>query len=460
MPSDGSGVYTLPAGYLAVTGETILASQHNPPLEDIEAGMTARLMRSGVAPMTGPLKIADGTVGAPSLAFNTAPTYGIYKTTNGIGASVNGAKVMEWVAGVTSFVDAGDTASANPLVLGTGNVFNVTGSTGFATIGTKGVGTVVWVRFNAALTITHHSTDLVLLTGANITTRAGDWAQFEEYATGDWRMVAYHRADGTALIATTPRGYIDGLTLSNGTDATNDIDIAAGVCRDSTTAVDIVIATALGKQLDANWAAGGTTGTPAGGRNSAAGIADGTYHVWAARTAASSAGDVYFHTSATAATVITALQAETGGADYIYARRIGSITRSTSIRLFVQDGDEFLLKTPLNSYSSTNPGTSAVTYTVVGVPTGVKMGALLDGYARFATTGNGIYRVFSSDETDAAVDATNMTGREATDDYSSFMLTIRTNTSAQAKFRFSVSAGSDAMNINCRGWIDSRGKDA
>jgi hypothetical protein len=40
------------------------------------------------------------------------------------------------------------------------------------------------------------------------------------------------------------------------------------------------------------------------------------------------------------------------------------------------------------------------------------------------------------------------------------MLTIRTNTSAQAKFRFSVSAGSDAMNINCRGWIDSRGKDA
>jgi hypothetical protein len=88
------------------------------------------------------------------------------------------------------------------------------------------------------------------------------------------------------------------------------------------------------------------------------------------------------------------------------------------------------------------------------------MGALLGGYVRFATTGNGIYRVFSPDETDAAVDATNMTGREATDDYCPLMLTIRTNTSAQAKFRLSTSGASDAVQINCRGHIDRRGKDA
>lgn len=60
--------------------------------------MSARLMRSGVAPMTGPLKLADGAVGSPGLKFNTDDTTGFYKTTNGIGVSVGGAKVAEFTS--------------------------------------------------------------------------------------------------------------------------------------------------------------------------------------------------------------------------------------------------------------------------------------------------------------------------------------------------------------------------
>jgi hypothetical protein len=41
MPS-ANGVYSLPSGYLAVTGATIQASQHNPPLEDIAAAAAAK----------------------------------------------------------------------------------------------------------------------------------------------------------------------------------------------------------------------------------------------------------------------------------------------------------------------------------------------------------------------------------------------------------------------------------
>jgi hypothetical protein len=37
MPRNGSGVFSLESGYLAVTGQTITASQHNPVLEDIES---------------------------------------------------------------------------------------------------------------------------------------------------------------------------------------------------------------------------------------------------------------------------------------------------------------------------------------------------------------------------------------------------------------------------------------
>lgn len=99
MPSDANGVYSLPAGYLAVTGETIQASQHNPPLEDIATALTARMMRSGAAPMTGPLKIVDGSVGSPAVQFSNSSSTGIYKTTNGIGVSIAGTQVAEFTSG-------------------------------------------------------------------------------------------------------------------------------------------------------------------------------------------------------------------------------------------------------------------------------------------------------------------------------------------------------------------------
>jgi hypothetical protein len=94
-----------------------------------------------------------------------------------------------------------DVASAAALTLGTdGNFFDVTGTTTITSINTVKVGTTVILQFDAALTLTHHATDLILPSGANITTAAGDIAIFTEYATGDWKCVAYTRADGTALV--------------------------------------------------------------------------------------------------------------------------------------------------------------------------------------------------------------------------------------------------------------------
>jgi microcystin-dependent protein len=104
MPSS-NGVYSLPPGYLAVTGATIQASQHNPPFEDVAAALTARLSRDGTAAMTGPLQAAPGTVGAPGSVFSTDLTTGFYKTTSGIGVSIGGTKVSEFTAaGIASGV--------------------------------------------------------------------------------------------------------------------------------------------------------------------------------------------------------------------------------------------------------------------------------------------------------------------------------------------------------------------
>lgn len=58
MPYDSNGNFTLDAGYLAVTGQTILPSQHNPPLEDLALnGLSNAVVRDGRAPMTGPLNM-------------------------------------------------------------------------------------------------------------------------------------------------------------------------------------------------------------------------------------------------------------------------------------------------------------------------------------------------------------------------------------------------------------------
>ncbi len=52
-------------------------------------------------------------------------------------------------------------------------------------------------------------------------------------------------------------GIKQGLALSNNTtDATNDIDVAAGKAVDSTGAVVMSLASTMVKRLDANWATG------------------------------------------------------------------------------------------------------------------------------------------------------------------------------------------------------------
>lgn len=254
-----------------------------------------------------------------------------------------------------------------------------------------------------------------------------------------------------------PRGYIDGCILSNSSgDATNDIDIAAGVCRDSTNAVDITVPAISGKQLDANWAAGGSAGM----RNSAAGITNTTYHIYAVRTAASATADIYAHTSATVATVLTALQAETGGSSYVYARRIGSIIRaSNAIRTFAQDGDKFTLKVSVQSVANTADHSTAQTGTAE-VPTGVRMEAMLRAAITASNNGNCML-ISSLDFTDAAPSTTSAPGAslicQVSGTHVSGDFRVMTNTSAQ--FRYRSNDNSVDSYINTVGWIDARGKD-
>ena len=134
------------------------------------------------------------------------------QTEHGADGTHDATKIVEiagaqTITGVKTFsaivktAKGADVASAGALTLLTdGNAFDITGTTSITSIGTLGVGTVVILEFDGALTFTHHATDLILPTGANITTAAGDIAIMYEYATGDWRCASYTKASGESVL--------------------------------------------------------------------------------------------------------------------------------------------------------------------------------------------------------------------------------------------------------------------
>lgn len=130
------------------------------------------------------------TAGITEVSDDTTPQLGGPLDTN--------SKAVYWSKGA-------DVASASELlVLTDGNYFDVTGTTTITSIETTadafGIGSVIRLHFDGALTLTHHSTDLVLPGGANITTAAGDEFEFTKYAAGDWRCTGYALASGEAVV--------------------------------------------------------------------------------------------------------------------------------------------------------------------------------------------------------------------------------------------------------------------
>ena len=101
-----------------------------------------------------------------------------------------------------------DVASAGTISLGEGGYFNITGTTTITDIdfATDKAGRKAWVKFAGALTLTHNATTLILPGGANITTAAGDTAEFVSEGSDVVRCVAYTKADGTAVVVAASSG--------------------------------------------------------------------------------------------------------------------------------------------------------------------------------------------------------------------------------------------------------------
>jgi hypothetical protein len=97
--------------------------------------------------------------------------------------------------------DGGSVASAGTISLGEGGYFNITGTTTITDIdfATDKAGRKAHLKFAGALTLTHNATTLILPGGANITTAAGDVAEFVSEGSDVVRCVAYTKANGQGI---------------------------------------------------------------------------------------------------------------------------------------------------------------------------------------------------------------------------------------------------------------------
>lgn len=263
-----------------------------------------------------------------------------------------------------------------------------------------------------------------------------------------------------ALLGFAGSSVISGLTLANnGTDATNDIDIAAGVATvyDGTVWHVAPLASALTKQLDAVWAVGNN----AGGLDTGTKAVSTWYHVWLIQRSDTAVVDVLFSTSATAPTM---------PASYDRKRRIGAILTDGSgvIRPFSQAGDTFVWGTPPADVAATNPGTAAVLRTM-SVPTGVRVGvhwaaSIIDN----SFGGASIYTLITSpaaaDVTPGATSGahnmiTTLGGLSPTVLASVCSGYSLSNTSGQVRSRLSVSDADITLRMFVLAWRDPRGND-
>lgn len=97
-------------------------------------------------------------------------------------------------------VNEASVASASTTNLGTANYVRqqVTGTTTITSFGSS-ANRLRILRFAGALTITHNGTSLILPSGANILTVAGDIGIFASDASGNWRCLNYFRSAGKPL---------------------------------------------------------------------------------------------------------------------------------------------------------------------------------------------------------------------------------------------------------------------
>lgn len=258
--------------------------------------------------------------------------------------------------------------------------------------------------------------------------------------------------NGTMVLPPFIAGHLWGVTVANNaTDATNDIDVAAGVAVDSTHADIIQLTGTLVKRLDAAW----TVGSNQGMRDTGA-IANGWWHVYLIKRPDTGAVDIIASLSAAAPTL---------PANYTLYRRIWSILRVAGvIKQFSQIGDTCLWDDETADTSAANPGTLA-TLTTVSSPLGVACTALINfqvgnSAATQLDMGIRVASPFSNGNGATEYNSDGVRFSANAIQYIRGRAEVITNALSQIRYSLTASNATTIVNIGTYGYVDRRGKDA
>lgn len=246
-------------------------------------------------------------------------------------------------------------------------------------------------------------------------------------------------------------GCIHNLAIGNGVDTVNDINITAGSCASQFTGPPVTMITlqsTIGKQLDVSWAKGSVTG----GRCSPA-LADGVWHVFVVLLPDGDT-DACLDDNVSGTHVLAA----TGSSRF---RRIGSILRTAAaggIVQFLQTGDLFMLITPIQDVSTTNPGTGVVTVTL-SVPTVFALEARISVLVSDATSSvDKSLVVFPTASSSSSSPVLLNPANGGAIMVTSMLADIMTNSSGQIKYAITTSDADISVRIATHGWMDYRGQ--
>lgn len=238
MSRDSNGTYTLPAGNPVTSGAVITSSWANNTLSDIGTEITNSLDKSGRTTPTANLPmgsfkftgLAAGTAAGDSIRFEQVNSYVAYPT----------------VTLTASSTALGSSFAETTLLTGTGvTVTAFSAST---------VGVVRKTVFDGINTLTH-SASFSLLTSANVTTAAGDMAEWL-YTSAGWKMLDYSRATGESILGGS--SFPSGTVSSPGIKFTSDADTGFYLFGSNT------LGFAAGGVSVANWSDTNFNLTPAG----------------------------------------------------------------------------------------------------------------------------------------------------------------------------------------------------
>lgn len=296
-----------------------------------------------------------------------------YAPMSGNGTSYPGAKLYFYVTGTTTPKDTYSDAdldpahvNANPVVADANGLFGVIylDSGDYKVILKDASDNTLWtVDPQSGL----GAADTLTTRGDLLTRGASGYSRLAIGTTGYY--LASNGTDPYWASPIIPRLAIQGLTYANnGSDATNDIDIAVGGAMDATSARMMVLASALTKRSDAVWA----VGTNQGGLDTGS-VSDTDYYIWLINRSDTDVTDVLFSTSATSPTMPT---------NYNYKRLIGWFRRASSTIVPFKTyetaggGLEFAWVTIATDVTETI-GTSRSTVSLARVPSGISIVATI-----------------------------------------------------------------------------------